>query len=80
MTHSNLRFDREGAVAIVTLTNAARMNPLSTAMQAELLAQLGELRADPAVRAIVLTGAASCGEGPGESGSGRTAYNGRAFA
>jgi enoyl-CoA hydratase len=46
-----------GEIALVTLNRPARRNALSAALLASLRASLGELNADTAVRAIVLTGA-----------------------
>lgn len=52
-----LQLERSGAVATVTLTRPESMNSLSTALKEALLATLLEVAADPAVRAVVLTGA-----------------------
>lgn len=49
---------REGAVAVITLTFPARRNALCLQMRQQLVAHLQDLMADPACRAIVLTGAA----------------------
>lgn len=46
----------EGAVRLIALDAPARMNALDAPMQAALRAALGEAGADPACRAIVLTG------------------------
>ncbi|SMG00226.1 Enoyl-CoA hydratase [Burkholderia singularis] len=56
MTMSEIRLERDGDVAIVRIVNAARMNPLTVTMQAELRESLAVLRADPSVRALLLTG------------------------
>lgn len=48
---------REGAVAVLTLDNPARRNALSMAMRVALLDALRRIEPDPAVRAVVLTGA-----------------------
>jgi 2-(1,2-epoxy-1,2-dihydrophenyl)acetyl-CoA isomerase len=56
MNYEHIRSEREGPVTVVTLVNAARMNPLSTAMQSELLAEFRSLRSDESVRAVVLIG------------------------
>jgi enoyl-CoA hydratase/carnithine racemase len=48
---------RDGATAVLTLNNPARRNALSLALREALVAALERLESDPAVRAIVLTGA-----------------------
>ncbi len=47
---------RDGARAIVTLDDPDRLNPLSAELTVELHDELAKLAADPAIRAIVLTG------------------------
>lgn len=47
---------RDGAIAILSLNDPRRANPLSAAMADALTARLEEAAADPAVRAVVLTG------------------------
>jgi|tagenome__1003787_1003787.scaffolds.fasta_scaffold17159209_1 enoyl-CoA hydratase/carnithine racemase len=49
--------ERRGAVAIVTLNRPERRNAIKGALLRRLRAVLADLDADPAVRAIVLTGA-----------------------
>jgi enoyl-CoA hydratase len=53
---SELRLEREGAVAIVTLTRAAKLNALTRAMLDGLLAAADELERDEACRVVILTG------------------------
>lgn len=48
---------REGAVAIITLSNAARRNAMGLKMRQQLVASFEQLMADKSCRAIVLTGA-----------------------
>src|SRR5262249_35928408 len=48
---------REGRIARVTVDNAKKLNCLSTPLIVELTAAFAKLRQDPALRAIVLTGA-----------------------
>jgi 2-(1,2-epoxy-1,2-dihydrophenyl)acetyl-CoA isomerase len=52
-----LLLDRTDGVATLTLNRPESMNSLSVALKEALLAALVEVRADPAVRAVVLTGA-----------------------
>lgn len=52
-----LLIDRDGAVATVTLNRPQSLNSLDVALKEALRDQLAELAADPAVRAVVLTGA-----------------------
>jgi 2-(1,2-epoxy-1,2-dihydrophenyl)acetyl-CoA isomerase len=47
---------RDGAHAIVTLDDPEKLNPLSAELTVELHDELAALAADPAIRAIVLTG------------------------
>lgn len=49
--------ERDGRVAIVTLNRPERMNAVNDALRSALIDTLGRLNADPAVRAVVLTGA-----------------------
>jgi len=47
----------DDAVAVVTLNRPERLNAVNTALRGALIATLGQLDADPAVGAIVITGA-----------------------
>jgi len=53
----NVRLDREGALATVTLNRPERRNSLSDAMLTDLGRVVTELRDDPAVRVVIVTGA-----------------------
>ena len=53
----NVRLDRDGAIATVTLNRPERRNSLSDAMLTELGAVVSALRDDAAVRIVILTGA-----------------------
>jgi enoyl-CoA hydratase/carnithine racemase len=53
----NVRLDRDGAVATVTLNRPERRNSLSDAMLTDLGAVVSELRDDASVRIAILTGA-----------------------
>jgi enoyl-CoA hydratase len=57
MTFDNLLLERDGAVAVVTLNRPKVLNALNNQTLAELASCLADLKADPAVRAIILTGA-----------------------
>lgn len=57
MAFENLIVERDGAIAIVTINRPKVLNALNTPTMDELAAAMGELAADEAVRAIVLTGA-----------------------
>ncbi len=57
MTYENLLVEREGAVAIVTLNRPDKLNALNTLTLSEIHHVMTALGADPAVGAIVLTGA-----------------------
>jgi 2-(1,2-epoxy-1,2-dihydrophenyl)acetyl-CoA isomerase len=54
---SDLRLEIDGAVATITLDRPDALNALTVALKEELLAALVVVRADDAVRAVVLTGA-----------------------
>jgi enoyl-CoA hydratase/carnithine racemase len=48
---------REGAIATLTLSNPGKLNAMSQSMRDALTASFARLNAEPAVRAIILTGA-----------------------
>lgn len=56
MNSSAIRFERDGEIGVVTFTNPRQLNPLSLDLQLGLRAILAEVRGDPGVRALVLTG------------------------
>lgn len=51
-----LRFERLDAVALLTLDQPARLNPIGSQVQAKLRSALDDIAADPALRAVVITG------------------------
>jgi 2-(1,2-epoxy-1,2-dihydrophenyl)acetyl-CoA isomerase len=53
----HLRFEADGAVAVITLNRAERLNAFSLEMLSELPAALGEADKEPGFRAVVVTGA-----------------------
>jgi len=53
----HIAFERRGQIALLTLNKPERLNALSAAMRAEITGVLAEVRADDALRALVLTGA-----------------------
>jgi enoyl-CoA hydratase len=53
----NLRLDRDGAVAILTVNRPAVLNALDTPTTDELRRAVLELKHDSAVRVVILTGA-----------------------
>jgi len=56
MTFDNLLLERDGAVAVVTLNRPKVLNALNNHTLAELASCMAALKADPEVRAIILTG------------------------
>jgi enoyl-CoA hydratase len=77
-----LRVDVADRVAVLTLDRPERLNAIGTAMADRIESTLDELRADPAVRALVFTGAGrgfSAGADLDEIEVLRTAYQFRAF-
>jgi 2-(1,2-epoxy-1,2-dihydrophenyl)acetyl-CoA isomerase len=57
MGYENLRFERDGHVAVVTLDRPAKLNALDQGLRADLFAALEEVREDDEIRALVVTGA-----------------------
>ncbi len=57
MAYSELVLERQGPVAVLTLNRPKRRNALSLSLMTEVLSALGEIRADEAVRAVILKGA-----------------------
>ena len=57
MSDPILHREDTGPVACLTLNNPAKLNPLSDAMLAALTATFDDLRADGAIRAVVIRGA-----------------------
>ena len=57
MTYEMLQVERDGAIAVVTITRPKVLNALNAATIAELAQAFDALAADETVRAIVLTGA-----------------------
>jgi len=57
MTFENLLVEREDAIAVVTFNRPKVLNALNTQTLTELAAVIAGFKSDPAVRAIVLTGA-----------------------
>lgn len=64
-----VRVERAGAVAVVTLDDERRRNVLGAELRDRLRAVLAELAVDPAVGAVVLTGAGGCFSGGGDLAS-----------
>jgi 2-(1,2-epoxy-1,2-dihydrophenyl)acetyl-CoA isomerase len=54
---SELLEERDGALAVLTLSNPGKLNAISQAMRDALTASLRKLNADSSCRAIILTGA-----------------------
>ena len=54
---ANVKRDRNGAVGILTLDEAASLNAMTPALLGDLAAAIGEMSGDASVRALVLTGA-----------------------
>ena len=54
---ANVKRERNGAVGILTLDEAASLNAMTPALLGDLAAAIGEMGSDQGVRALVLTGA-----------------------
>ena len=52
-----VKLEREGAVGVLTLDEAATLNAMTPDLLGDLAKAIGEMTADPEVRALVLTGA-----------------------
>jgi enoyl-CoA hydratase/carnithine racemase len=57
MSYAQILFDKNGAVATVTMNRPEKLNAYSETMVHEILAALSDVRDDDAVRAVILTGA-----------------------
>lgn len=57
MTYENIQFERNGAVAVITINRPKVLNALSAATRQELGAALREVEADVALRVAIITGA-----------------------
>lgn len=57
MSDPILLVERQGAVALVTLNRPGALNALSRALRSEIVRVFTELKDDPEIRAVVLTGA-----------------------
>lgn len=68
-TYRTLLVDGAGPVARITLNRPDKRNPIGLDTCAELVHALGRLRADAAVRVVVLTGAGSAFSAGGDLGS-----------
>ena len=56
MSEPGLRLEREGGVARLVLARPDKQNAISSGMWEALAARAGELAADPALRAVIVTG------------------------
>ncbi len=56
-SYATLKYEVDGAVATITFNRPEKRNAISSEMVKELLAALGEVEADPALRVLILTGA-----------------------
>jgi len=57
MSEPMVRFEHQGATAVVTLDNPATRNALTSELKEGLAAAIAQVKADPEIRALVLTGA-----------------------
>jgi enoyl-CoA hydratase len=57
VSFENLLVERDGAVAVVSFNRPKVLNALNAQTLTELQTAIGEFKADPAVRAIIITGA-----------------------
>src|SRR6185503_7088240 len=70
----NVRFDKEGTVAVLTLDRPDRLNAMADPMWDALYEHLGKIAVDDEVRAVILTGSGGDVTGMAKSDivSGRT--------
>jgi 2-(1,2-epoxy-1,2-dihydrophenyl)acetyl-CoA isomerase len=57
MSFATIRFEADEGVATLTLNRPDRLNSFTTEMHQEVAAALGTVESDPAIRALLLTGA-----------------------
>ena len=57
MAYATLRYETDGALAVLTLDRQARLNAISREMSAELADVVAGLEADDGVRVLIVTGA-----------------------
>ena len=55
MTQSPLKFEREGALAVLTLDNPEKRNPVNAALIAAMLAAFQEINCDTSISCAILT-------------------------
>jgi 2-(1,2-epoxy-1,2-dihydrophenyl)acetyl-CoA isomerase len=55
--YQDLIFERKGAVAVVTLNRPEVLNALSSSLHKQIFAALHEIRDDPDIKAMIITGA-----------------------
>jgi 2-(1,2-epoxy-1,2-dihydrophenyl)acetyl-CoA isomerase len=53
----NVRFEKEGSIAVLTLDRPERLNAMADPMWDALYEHLGKIAVDDAIRAVILTGA-----------------------
>ena len=56
MAYENLRVDRDGQIALVTLTRPEKLNAIDRRLHEEMMAACAELRDDDGVRVVIFTG------------------------
>ncbi len=56
MSYAQILFEKDGAVATVTMNRPEKLNAYSEVMVHEILAALADARDDDAIRAVILTG------------------------
>jgi len=79
---ATLRFEKRGAIALVSLDRPEKLNAYNTAMRDDLHAVLGAVHDDPEVRAVILRGrgrAFSTGGDLAEFGTAPSPYRARAI-
>lgn len=57
MSFATILVDREGPISTITVNRPDKRNALNTGVRTEIVAALDEIRDDPAVRVLVVTGA-----------------------
>ncbi len=58
--YTTLKYEKDGAVATITLNRPDKRNAISSAMIDELMGALNAAEGDPALRVLILTGAGKC--------------------
>lgn len=69
MDYSKIIFEKNGSVGTITMNSTSNLNALDEALVTEMLDAMADLDSDPAIRAIVITGAGKAFSSGGDIGA-----------